>query len=112
MVVQYTHQHKHSGSNSLLRASVVAQGHAIVIYEEVDPTKLCSAAAVHRKFMEVLRTMLPTACEPMIIADAGFRMSLGASGIADIGAYPTRRSERSRRLATSINTKKITKVVP
>lgn len=60
-------------SQHVLRAAVVVQGRAIVIYEEVHPTKLYGAASVHRKFMETLRTVLPAQCHPVIITDAGFR---------------------------------------
>lgn len=81
-------------SQHVLRASVVAQGRAIVIYEEVHPTKVYGAAAIHRKFMEVLRTMLPVACEPVIITDAGFRATwfkmLDELGFAWIGRIRNR----------------------
>lgn len=60
-------------SQHVLRATVVVQGRAIVIYEEVHPTKLYGVASVHRKFMETLRSLLPVQCRPVIITDAGFR---------------------------------------
>jgi hypothetical protein len=60
-------------SQHVLRAAVVVKGRAIVIYEEVHPTVAYGTAAVHRQFMETLRTVLPPQCQPVIITDAGFR---------------------------------------
>lgn len=60
-------------SQHVLRATVVAKGRAIVIYEEVHPTKKYGVASVHRNFMATLRTLLPEQCQPVIITDAGFR---------------------------------------
>lgn len=86
-------------SQHVLRASVVAQGRAIVIYEEVHPTKDFGTAVVHRKFMEALRALLPATCEPVIITDAGFRATwfkmLDALGFAWIGRIRNRDMVRS-----------------
>jgi hypothetical protein len=60
-------------SQHVLRAAVIVKGRAIVIYEEVHPTKQYGSASVHRNFMATLRTVLPAQCEPVIITDAGFR---------------------------------------
>jgi hypothetical protein len=60
-------------SQHLLRAAVVVQGRAFVVYEEVHPTKSYGSASVHRQFMQTLRTVLPPQCRPVIITDAGFR---------------------------------------
>ncbi|MDZ4396594.1 IS4 family transposase [Hydrogenophaga sp.] len=60
-------------SQHVLRATVVVKGRSIVLYEEVHPTKQYGVASVHRKFMETLRTVLPSQCRPVIITDAGFR---------------------------------------
>lgn len=60
-------------SQHVLRAAVVAQGRAIVVYEEVYPTKQYASQSVHRAFMETLRTVLPANCRPIILTDAGFR---------------------------------------
>jgi hypothetical protein len=86
-------------SQHVLRASVVAQGRAIVIYEELHPTEVYGAAAVHRKFMEALRSMLPAKCAPVIITDAGFRATwfkmLDELGFAWIGRIRNRDMVRS-----------------
>ena len=60
-------------SQHVLRAAVVVQGRAIVIYEEIHPTKLYGSGVIHRQFMQTLRTVLPSHCQPVIITDAGFR---------------------------------------
>lgn len=60
-------------SQHVLRAAVVARGRAIVIYEEIHPTKQYATKSVHRAFMQTLRTVLPDNCKPIILTDAGFR---------------------------------------
>lgn len=81
-------------SQHVLRAAVVVQGRAIVIYEEVHPTKQFGTAAVHRQFMQTLRTILPSQCRPVIITDAGFRATwfklLDQLGFAWIGRIRNR----------------------
>lgn len=81
-------------SQHVLRAAVVVQGRAIVVYEEVHPTKRYGAAVVHRKFMKTLRTLLPAQCQPVIITDAGFRATwfkmLDRLGFAWIGRIRNR----------------------
>lgn len=60
-------------SQHVLRATVVLEGRSFVIYEEIHDSDSYNVAAVHGKFMETLRTILPERCEPIIITDAGFR---------------------------------------
>jgi hypothetical protein len=60
-------------SQHVLRAAVIARGRAIVLYEEVHPTSAYGTPAVHRRFMQTLRDVLPSQCRPVIITDAGFR---------------------------------------
>lgn len=88
-------------SQHVLRAAVVVKGRAIVIYEEVHPTKLYGAPSVHRKFMENLRSVLPAQCRPIIITDAGFRATwfkiLDQLGFAWIGRIRNRDLVRSGR---------------
>lgn len=57
----------------LLRAAVVVKGRAIVLYEELHPTKRYGSPVVHRQFMKTLRSVLTPQCQPIIITDAGFR---------------------------------------
>ncbi len=60
-------------SQHVLRAAVVVQGRAIVLYEEVHPTSHYGSPVVHRRLMQILRTVLTPQCQPVIITDAGFR---------------------------------------
>lgn len=81
-------------SQHVLRAAIVVRGRAIVIYEEVHPTKQYGVASVHRNFMATLRDLLPAQCQPVIITDAGFRASwfkmLNQLGFAWIGRIRNR----------------------
>lgn len=81
-------------SEHLLRAAVVVQGRAIVIYDEVHPTESYTKLTVHRRFMATLRSVLPAHCKPIIITDAGFRATwfnmLNALGFAWIGRIRNR----------------------
>jgi hypothetical protein len=87
-------------SQHVLRAAVVVKGRAIVIYEEVHPTRRYGVASVHRQFMETLRTVLPPQCRPVIITDAGFRGAwfkmLDELGFAWIGRIRNRDMVRAR----------------
>jgi hypothetical protein len=82
------------GSQHVLRAALVAQGRAIVLYEEVHPTSRYGTLAVHRRFMATLRSVLPAHCKPVIITDAGFRATwfkmLNGLGFAWIGRIRNR----------------------
>jgi hypothetical protein len=81
-------------SEHVLRAAVIAQGRAIVLYEEVHPTERYGALAVHRRFMATLRSVLPAHCKPVIVTDAGFRATwfkmLNRLGFAWIGRIRNR----------------------
>ena len=61
------------GSLQLLRASVMAKGRSLTIYEEVHPQELLGSPIVQRLFMRRLKTVLPPAFRAIIITDAGFR---------------------------------------
>lgn len=60
-------------SEHVIRAAVVVEGRAIVVYEEIHPTNRYGSPLVHREFMKTLRTILPANCSPIILTDAGFR---------------------------------------
>lgn len=82
------------GSQQLLRACLAVQGRAFTIYDEVHPRKHLANAAVHRRFMISLRSVLPSHCRPLIITDAGFRATwfkmLTELGFAWIGRIRNR----------------------
>jgi Transposase DDE domain len=62
-----------SHEHHMLRASVVFEGRAITIYQEVYPEKLLGKYDVHKKFLERLKNIIPKHCHAHIITDAGFR---------------------------------------
>lgn len=57
----------------ILRASLVAPGRALTLYEEVHPKKKENNTKIHNQFLDTLKTLLPEACIPVIITDAGFK---------------------------------------
>lgn len=61
------------GEHSLLRASLIAEGRSLTLYEEVHPKKKENNALVHQSFLKKLKTILPLACRPYIVTDAGFK---------------------------------------
>lgn len=61
------------GEHSLLRASLIAEGRSITLYEEVHSKKKENNNQVHDKFLKTLHSMLPEVCRPYIVTDAGFK---------------------------------------
>ena len=59
----------------VIRASLVAQGRAITLYEEIHDEKKLGSPKVHKKFLQQLKTILPQSCNPIIVTDAGFGVS-------------------------------------
>jgi len=57
---------------NVLRASLVAEGRAITLYEEVHEEKRLGSPKVQRQFLEALKMILPRTCNPIIVTDAGF----------------------------------------
>lgn len=57
----------------LIRASVAIEGRSMTLYEEVHPQSSATSPQVHQVFLTRLATMLPPACVPILITDAGFR---------------------------------------
>ncbi len=45
----------------------------MTLYEEIHPQRAYGNRTVHRRFLACLAELLPVACQPMIITDAGFR---------------------------------------
>lgn len=62
-----------SGEHCALRASLIAEGRSITLYEEVHPKKKESNAGVHRAFLKTLQSILPVGCRPYVVTDAGFK---------------------------------------
>jgi hypothetical protein len=62
-----------SGEHSALRASLIAEGRSITLYEEVHSKKKENNAQVHEAFLKTLKSLVPAACRPYIVTDAGFK---------------------------------------
>jgi hypothetical protein len=62
-----------SGEHSALRASLIAEGRSITLYEEVHSKKKENNDQVHKAFLNTLKSMLPNGCQPYIVTDAGFK---------------------------------------
>ena len=57
----------------LLRAAVPLGGRAVPVYEAVHPLRRYNSPRTHRRFLEHLRAVVPAACSPILVTDAGFR---------------------------------------
>lgn len=58
----------------LLRAAVAVDGRSLTLYDEVHPLSTKEKPAVHRDFMNKLKSIVPVSCKPIIVTDAGFRV--------------------------------------
>ncbi len=58
----------------LLRASVAVEGRSLTVLEQVYPVTQKEKPSVHKHFMSTLKSMLPSACKPIVVSDAGFRV--------------------------------------
>jgi len=56
----------------ILRASVMLDGRALTIYEEVHGGKKLGNAKVQKKFLISLKSLVPENCKPIVVTDAGF----------------------------------------
>ena len=72
LVVDWSDLSKDQGWQCL-RASVVVQGRSVTLYEQVHPRSKLANPKVHAKFLDVLATILPTGCRPIVMTDAGFQ---------------------------------------
>ena len=57
----------------LLRAAIPADGRALTVYEESHPQRNDGNPRVQTRFLQTLKTILPSHCHPIIVTDAGFR---------------------------------------
>lgn len=58
----------------LLRAALPVGGRSLTLYEEVHPRSKLNNRLVHIRFLRRLGEVLPGHVEPIIVADAGFRV--------------------------------------
>ena len=59
----------------LIRAAIAVEGRSLTLYEEVHDIKTKEKPKTHRIFLKRLKTMLPADCKPIIVTDAGFRVT-------------------------------------
>ncbi|MFK5987005.1 MAG: transposase [Pseudomonadota bacterium] len=59
----------------LLRASTAVDGRSLTLLEEIHPLSSKEKPKTHRLFMGKLRAILASSCKPIIVTDAGFRIS-------------------------------------
>jgi hypothetical protein len=57
----------------LLRAAIPVGGRSLTLYEEVHPRSKLGNRKIQHQFLDRLATMIPSTCQPIIVADAGFR---------------------------------------
>jgi hypothetical protein len=57
----------------LLRASVAMEGRSLSLYEEVHGLDAKEKPMTHRAFLMRLKNLLPEACRPIVVSDAGFQ---------------------------------------
>lgn len=74
----------------VIRASLVADGRAITLYEEIHDEKKLGSPKVHKKFLQELKRILPQTCNPIIVTDAGFGVSWFKSVLKQSWNYASR----------------------
>ena len=58
----------------LLRASLPVGGRSLTLYEEVHTQRKLANRWVQHRFLQQLKALLPATADPIIVADAGFRV--------------------------------------
>lgn len=61
------------GEHCALKASLIAEGRSITLYEEVHSKKKEGNEKTHQIFLKNLQSILPEGCCPCIVTDAGFK---------------------------------------
>jgi hypothetical protein len=56
----------------VLRASLMLDGRALTLYDEVHPEKKLGNVKIQKGFLSNLKLLLPKQCRPIIVTDAGF----------------------------------------
>lgn len=57
----------------LLRASVALDGRSLTLFEEIHTLSTKDKPKTHRLFLTRLKAILPEACRPIVVTDAGFK---------------------------------------
>jgi hypothetical protein len=63
------------GAFHFLRASLVANGRSLTLYDQAYPLSEYCKERVHKSFLLQLQKLIPKDCNPIVITDAGFRNS-------------------------------------
>lgn len=64
-----------SARHFLLRASVAVEGRSITVYEEIHTNATKEKLKTHKQFLKNLKRTLPSDIVPIIVTDAGFRIT-------------------------------------
>ena len=65
---------KEDQSLHLLRASLPVGGRSLTLYEEVHTQRKLGNRQVQHRFLQRLKALVPATAEPIIVADAGFKV--------------------------------------
>lgn len=73
IIVDWSDLDARNGGLYLLRASTPVKGRSLTIYEEVHDISGKDKPLTHRRFLKILKQLLPSGCNPIVVTDAGFR---------------------------------------
>lgn len=59
----------------LLRAAFAVDGRSITLYDQIHTIKSKEKYVTHQKFLLQLKSILPHDCKPILVTDAGFRIT-------------------------------------
>ena len=59
----------------LLRAALAVDGRSMTLYDQVHTMKTKEKWLTHQQFLFQLKTLLPDDCKPILVTDAGFRIT-------------------------------------
>lgn len=58
----------------ILRASIVSEGRSLTLYQESAFSFQYHCPKVQKRFLKMLKLILPSDCRPVIVTDAGFKV--------------------------------------
>ncbi|MBD1585017.1 IS4 family transposase, partial [Pseudoalteromonas sp. S16_S37] len=58
----------------ILRASIVGEGRAITLYQQSALSEQYHCPKIQKRFLSMLKLILPSECRPVIVTDAGFKV--------------------------------------
>ncbi len=65
----------HCGEYQFLRAAITLKGRTLTLYEQSYHITEYGSCETHKEFLNILYSLLPKSCRPIIVTDAGFRNS-------------------------------------